>query len=271
MKFPCIIAACLVASQVGWAQTASKALGPTDMSCESSFTVGYSNCNKPEPSTSATTGTLRPTPVAAPRPVKNESSGVTEAEIDAYIANHGKPSREAARALLDPTDENVAAMARRIRQDAAVASYVAGRMTTMQEIDPGLIAINPQFNSADLPMLAGMRVVLHVAMGCRACESAAHTLQRLVAESPVMDARVVVHGTSNAKTMTLELARLGITLPSTSAGPDSARYATAVPIAVIADTRNGTVGTFDRFENTQQLRMAIAAFRQKAIAAQTKK
>lgn len=192
-----------------------------------------------------------------------------EEEIDTWLANHGKPSREAARAILDPSDENIAAMARRVRQDAAVAAYVAQRMTALQEIDAGLIAINPQFNSEDLPLLAGMRVVLHLATGCRACETAAIMMQRLVAESPVLDVRLVMHGVKTPNELMLEMARAGITLPTTLAGPENARYAQAVPIAVVADTRQGKEMLIRSFKDTQTTRAAIAALRQPAGARAT--
>ncbi len=209
-------------------------------------------------------------PVAAARQASPASSKHgTEEEIDTWLANHGKPSREAARAILDPSDENIAAMARRVRQDAAIAAYVAQRMTTLQEIDSGLVAINPQFNSEDLPLLAGMRVVLHLATGCRSCETAAIMMQRLVAESPVLDVRLVMHGVKNPNELMLEMARTGITLPTTLAGPENARFAQAVPIAVVADTRQGKQMLIRAFKDTQTTRAAIAALRQPVSAKTT--
>lgn len=253
------------------AQTDSTVQVGPSMHCGSSFQAGYSNCVSPK----STAAVVDPKKVAAsteqvqigspshpttPTPVKRG----TEEEIDSWLANHGKPSREAARAILDPTDENIAAMARRIRQDSAVAAYVAQRMTTLQEVDSGLIALNPQFNSEDLPMLAGMRVVLHVATGCRTCETAAIMMQRLVAESPVLDVRVVMHGIKSGNELMLEMARLGITLPTTIAGPESAKFSKAVPIAVVADTRQGKEALIRTFRDTQTARTAIAALRKQA-------
>ncbi len=251
-----------------WAQDLARIAGPTDRGCLSSFAVGYTQCVSA--AQAAAPAALVPVPnMARPQQatVPDRSAvtaGVSEADIDVFLANHGKPSREAVRALLDPTDANIAAMARRIRQDAAVASYVAGRMTSLQEIDPGLVAFNPAFNSEDLPWLAGMRVVLHVALGCPPCEAAAVTLQRLVAESPVLDARVVVHGAATPRALTMELGRLGITLPATAATPSSARFARSAPIAVIADTRSGREGVLAQFGTTQEVRNAVAAFRRQS-------
>lgn len=252
-------------------------LGPQDRSCLSSFSVGYSNCAI-EPQAS------KP-PTAEPTPAKSDfnkdtlgqatvairpSKGVTEADVDVYLQNYGKPTREAARAMLDPTDENVAAMARSIRQQTATASYVAGRMTNLQQIDPGLVAINPSFTSEDLPYLSGMRVVLHTAVGCQDCDKAVVLLQRLVAESPILDARIVVHGASDAKALLMELGRVGITLPATVATASQSKFARYAPIALAADTRYGTEVLINEFRNTQELRTSLANIRKSAMSEEKK-
>lgn len=245
-------------------------VGPQDRSCLSSFNVGYSNCAaKSEPGKPATPepkpSKTETTPVDAPPPAK-VAKGVDDADVDAYLQNYGKPTREAARAMLDPTDENIAAMARSVRQQTATASYVAGRMTNLQQIDPGLIAINPSFTSEDLPFLSGMRVVLHTSVGCPECDKAVVLLQRLVAESPILDARVVVHGTADAKALLLELGRIGITLPATAATPAQSKFVKYVPVALAADTRYGKEAVIREFGNTQEFRTALANVRREALA-----
>jgi hypothetical protein len=244
-------------------------VGPQDRSCLSSFSVGYSNCGAPpqlpKPAASEVSQAKldTPPPVApTPKVVK----GVAEADVDAYIQNYGKPTRESARAMLDPTDENIAAMARSIRQQTATASYIAGRMTNLQQIDPGLIAINPSFTSEDLPFLSGMRVVLHTAVGCAECDKAVVLLQRLVAESPILDARVVVHGTTDPKSLLMELGRIGITLPATAATQAQTRFASHVPLAIAADTRYGKETLIKEFRNTQEFRTSLANVRRASLA-----
>lgn len=250
----------------------SQQVGPQDRSCLSSFSVGYSKCptevqaTKPVV-TDAKQGKAEPVPAPvevqqpAPKP-----KGVAEADVDAYLQNYGKPTREAARAMLDPTDENISAMARSIRQQTATASYVAGRMTNLQQIDPGLIAINPSFTSEDLPFLSGMRVVLHTATGCQECDRAVVLLQRLVAESPILDARVVVHGTSDSKSLLMELGRVGITLPATAATQAQSKFAKFVPLALAADTRYGKEVLIKDFVNTQEFRTSLANVRRASLA-----
>lgn len=262
--------ACFIGIADAHAQAeSSMQVGPSDY-CGSSFQPGYSNCAskapvpKAEPEKAVPPQEPGPVPRASRTPGQEPAKSISEDEIDKWLANHGKPSREAARAILDPTDENIAAMARKLRQESAVSAYVAQRMTTLQEVDPGLTAINPQFNSDDLPMLAGMRVVLHIASGCRSCETAAIMIQRLVAESPVLDVRVVMHGVKSGKELMLEMARLGITLPTTIADPESMKYAQVVPVAVVADTRQGKQSLIRSFKDTQSTRVAIAALRKQA-------
>jgi hypothetical protein len=61
----------------------------------------------------------------------------TEAQVDAVLQQWGKPPREAVRALLDPTDENILAWIGSQRRTLSVARYVATRMTELQAQAPG--------------------------------------------------------------------------------------------------------------------------------------
>ncbi len=270
----------MTAAKVAWVllifTTLSHAqqLGPQDRSCLSSFAVGYSNCpveDMPPPKAQPIEPTskpeaAKPTGTATAVVPKPHTAGVTEADVDAYLQNYGKPTRESARAMLDPTDENIAAMARSVRQQTATASYVAGRMTSLQQIDPGLVAINPAFSSEDLPYLSGMRVVLHTSVGCSECDKAVVMLQRLVAESPILDARVVVHGASDPKSLLMEMGRVGITLPATHATPSQLKFAKYVPVALVADTRYGKEEIGTEFRNTQEFRTWLANIRKTAMS-----
>lgn len=242
-------------------------IGPQDRSCGSSFYVGY--CSQtPEPAKeTAKDSALETLPkeqpaTGAPTSFKH---GVREEDIDVFLQNYGKPTREAARAMLDPTDENIAAMARSVREQSAKASYVANRMTMMQQVDPGLIAINPSFSSEDLPYLSGMRVVLHTRAGCQECDRAVVLLQRLVAESPILDARIVVHGVGSAQALLLELGRIGVTLPASAATREQAKFAKHAPIAIAADTRFGKEELVATFNTTQELRSTVSAVRKEAL------
>lgn len=259
-------------SVIAEVQSHAQEVGPMDRSCFSSFVAGYSKCPAdPKPTvvepqrTASQPAPSKDASQVTSTQVKTPKTGVSESDIDAYLANYGKPTRESARAMLDPTDENIAAMARSIRQQTATASYVGTRLTNLQQVDPGLVAINPSFSSEDLPYLSGMRVVLHTVVGCKECDRAVVLLQRLVAESPILDARIVVHGVSDPKSLLLEMGRIGITLPATAATPTQAKYAKYAPIALGSDTRYGNESLISEFKNTQELRTALANIRKSSL------
>jgi hypothetical protein len=54
-----------------------------------------------------------------------------ESEVEASLAQWGKPPREAIRALLDPSDENVAALLKFQADSVARARRLAERMTVL--------------------------------------------------------------------------------------------------------------------------------------------
>ena len=60
-------------------------------------------------------------------------SSSMEAAIDEYLASFGKPPRAAVRALLDPSDENVAALLAEQRRQESRAAQVAARLTRLRQ------------------------------------------------------------------------------------------------------------------------------------------
>jgi hypothetical protein len=57
---------------------------------------------------------------------------VTDAQIDAFLQQYGKPPKEAVRALLDPSDDNILAWLHARRRTLELARYVADRMTALE-------------------------------------------------------------------------------------------------------------------------------------------
>jgi hypothetical protein len=183
-------------------------------------------------------------------------SPVTEAEIDAYLANYGKPPREAVRAILDPTDENIRAYRQRIEREQAVAAYIAQRMGELMKQEA------PAATTArDLPALGAMRAVLHAGPNCAECDRAALLLQQLVAAYPTLDARVVYHGIGGRNALLLETARAGVTLPASLAESGTPRPAGKLPQLALADLRAGAEGWLTYVRDYAQLREALLAFR----------
>lgn len=201
----------------------------------------------------ATSAAASPAPAAA---------GPTDTDIERYIADHGKPPREVARALLDPSDANVAAMMRRLQRDQAIAAYVGQRMTELSQSDPSLVVARGAAPD-DLPSFAGLRLVLVTRPDCAACDRAAQALQQLVATYPTLDARVAVAGARDAQQIVQYMARSGITLPTAPAADALlARFNRAPPYLLVADVRHQREGLLAVADiDTGQLRQALLAFR----------
>lgn len=202
----------------------------------------------------------QPAPAAEVPAAKAPPRDLGEAELDAFIANYGKPSREVARAMLDPTDENIAAMMRRLQRDQAIAAYVGQRMTELQQSDPTL-ASGPAVVPGDLPSFTGVRLLLVTQLDCARCDRAAQALQRLVAIYPTLDARIAIAGAREPQHLVQEMARTGVTLPTTAAdGALLQRMRRSPPYLVIADYRRQREGVVAAVEDTESLRMAVLEF-----------
>lgn len=93
--------------------------GPRIADCRSALRPGWTRCA---------------TPAQQARAVLRKRR--IDAEISAFLADYGKPPREAVRALLDPTDDNIRAWIRTQQKTLAVAAYVARRMTALQQEHP---------------------------------------------------------------------------------------------------------------------------------------
>jgi hypothetical protein len=77
-----------------------------------------------------------------------------DAAIDAYLAAYGKPPRAAVRALLDPSDENVAALLAEQSRQELRAARVAARLTRLRERQSVSAASGDGVDQRDTPMSA---------------------------------------------------------------------------------------------------------------------
>lgn len=207
-----------------------------------------------------------PASAAARKPIAAAADPTvpSEADVDRYISNHGKPPREVARALLEPSDANIAAMMRRLQRDQAIAAFVGQRMTELSQSDPSL-QVAGNTTPGDLPSFSGLRLVLVTRPECAACDRAAQALQQLVAAYPTLDARVAVAGARDAQQIVQEMARSGVTLP-TAPAPEAllARIGRAPPWLLAADVRQQREGLIAAEGDAAQLRQALLAFRRAA-------
>ncbi len=178
-----------------------------------------------------------------PRPptaagVQNAVGGVSEAEVDAFLANYGKPPREAVRALLNPSDENIRALEAKHQRDEVVRSYMAERWTRIKAESGVTGALHGREVYTVLPHFMGMRFTLYVTPDCGSCARAVESIKRLVQSYPVANAQVAVVSEQEERVLP---AALGwqLALPTVWLTPQEARAhgVTHVPAMDVRDTR----------------------------------
>jgi hypothetical protein len=269
------------------AQSSALRAGPQDRRCDAAWAVGPTDCarrEEPRPAapqskpSEADTGPAQPSTAqtsTAPQQSSAASSSsssppapasplnrrpVTEDEVDAYLAAHGKPPREAVRAILDPTDANIVAYERRIQRDQAVAAYVAQRMDELRRATPSDSVV-----ATDIPALSALRVRLHVTGGCEACDGSHRALQQLASAYPLLDVQVVYHGAAYSRLLWLEQARLASTLPARGADTEerSQLSGRSVPLLVVHDLRTERITALPAPGEYVALRASLLSVRQR--------
>jgi hypothetical protein len=186
---------------------------------------------------------------------------VSEPEVNEFLAQYGKPPREAVRALLAPTDANIAGWLNQQRRVVAVASYVASRITHMQE---QLEADPDSGTPTSLPALEAtiqMRATLYVTGSDARSLQAVKALQRLVARYPSVDGRVTQVGSPSNSDLASWLARVDTVLPVSMLEQDAIRDMT-LPALLIEDVRYGRRRLLDAAAITpQRIRDEMLALR----------
>jgi len=147
--------------------------------CRSALLVGVPSCRRSDST-----------------PAADATAPVTEAQIDAFLQQYGKPPRQAVRALLDPSDENIAAWLRAERRIISVAGYVAQRMTELQSrLDsdaqtPEGIAEPAAAAAQHQAAMMQMRATLYTQGDGEDARAAARSLQQVLARYPMLEARL---------------------------------------------------------------------------------
>lgn len=228
MRGRCLLAAllgllALACRAAAAALTAPADTGPTagaDVSdCRSVLHIGITSC---------------PAPAPDPGPVPP----VDEEQVDRYLADYGKPPREAVRALLDPTDANIAAWAVRQRQTMAVAAYVAARLTELQArlaADREGADLGP---ALPLPAVSQMRVTLFLDANDAVSLEAVRALEQVASRYPSIQARLVHVGATPRQSALLWVARLATALPLSIAPAQEPRP--ELPSLLLEDLRAGS-------------------------------
>ena len=188
--------------------------------------------------------------------------GVTEEAVDDYLAHYGKPPREAVRALINPTDDNIAAMAAREKQRQIVAAYVAQRWNELQQRESALPGKPALEAYTVLPFFIGVQLNAYLTPDCPACEAAVKVVKQLAAENPVADARLMVI-TDDERAALDTLLRLGALLPVSTLSPQQAlaNGLERVPVIEVIDTRTRKRRVIAGVPTLKALRETVIAFR----------
>lgn len=218
-------------------------IGSTMTNCAAPTFVGTTQCSdrlvKPAPLPVVAPKRVMP-PKSAVEPRDSASDpvvgGVKESEVNEFLANYGKPSRQAVRALLNPSDENIASMLKVEKSQLAVAAYTAQRRVELSQ-QSGASA--NELSQADLPALIGMRLTVLVAADCKGCEKVLPFVNQLVTEFPSVDARIGVLGLGDPKEFVIKAAELGVYLPVSKVSVERMRQLRldTLPAILIGDTR----------------------------------
>jgi len=188
------------------------------------------------------------------------SDPVSEKDVDDFLASYGKPPRSAVRALLDPTDGNIAAMRVDQSRREIVAAYVAQRLTELQARDAGPATV-AEYRT--LPYLVGMQVTAFVDAACEQCEELYRMLRRFIAADPIVDVRLAVVADSAEQAPLGALLTGGLAVPaSTVSRQDVLAYGiSALPAIMIEDLRSRRRRVIPADADSAQLHERIVAMR----------
>jgi hypothetical protein len=250
----CLSALAQAAALAGPASAASVlAPGAEILDCRSALRPGPVQCDGTAEMVRDLAGANTPAAATPPAPE-------FERLVDRYLENYGKPPREAVRALLDPTDENIRALARKQEETLATVSYVAARMTRLQqeELPRGAEARWPD---PDLPLFSRLRLTLSQRPDDASTQDALIALQSLARAAPSLQARVGLVGAISPHALREFLRRVPPALDVVQL-PTEAESHDNLPQLRIDDLRSGQSLRLDPHEvDAARLRAWIVALR----------
>jgi len=187
-----------------------------------------------------------------------------ESRIDTYLANYGKPPREAVRALLDPSDDNIRALLAQQEKTLSLAGYVAARMTAFKQDST---ALSEGIGPRDGPSFGRMRISLHQSARDTSTRTTLRALAELVRSVPALQAGVALAGPLDSAQLSDAVGRIDPALSVTPA-PKEPVDTLRMPFLRIEDLQNGTAYDFDAHDwNVDQIREAVIAVRRNGTAA----
>jgi hypothetical protein len=241
-----------------WAPSrANDALAPgADLSdCRSALRPGPTSCNDID----------GPQAVAAAdgmmgRTGTRQTPGL-EDRVDAYLASYGKPPREAVRALLDPSEENIRAYLRKQDETLAVAAYVAARMTALQQEQRLPVAGTGTGSPGDPVSFQQIRVWLVTEPRDAEAQEALLALRNLARQMPLLQAGVQLVGSLAPAQLREEIAQIDPVLSVGLLAPGAVDRE-VLPYVHIEDLRSRrSVSVGARSLTAEQLARDIATLR----------
>lgn len=241
-----IVALLLVVSRIGYAVPPILIPGALPTDCRSALTIGVVTCGQPV----LDSGSARP---------------ASEEQVDQYLAEYGKPPREAVRALLDPSDANITAWIWKQRQVLSIASYVAARMTEIQSRLEAQVSPSLEAPASEMPLMMimmQMRATLYLNASEDPSRRAVRALEQVVARYPSIDGRLAQVGPSTEGRPTTRLARVDTALPVAILPSEAIKDMPALPSLLIEDLKYGSRRRLSAEDITpQQIRDQIVTLR----------
>jgi hypothetical protein len=242
----------LLVSIGGGAHSSAISLGADLSDCRSSLRVGPVQC---ETVPTATNAALLHGEMNVP-PTSGKSG---EDAIEAFLANYGKPPREAVRALLDPTDENIRALLRKREETIAVASYLAERMSEIRQLESA--SDGPAASRLTDSSLMGLRITLFERPGQDKVESTLDAMRALADDFPLLKLQVGLVGNETARELRSLVSRLPPSLTAKFVRPEECN-SSVLPFIRIEDLRTGKAAEFDATDaDRDTLQRVIAGLR----------
>jgi len=193
--------------------------------------------------------------------IKDISAGSQmEARIDAYMASYGKPPREAVRALLDPTDDNIRSFLQQQETTLALAGYVASRMTALKQAG-SILADQHDTDLRDEQTFRQLRISLFQTAGDSSTRGILRALAELCRSVPSLQAGVQLAGPVDSTRLKEEIGRID---PSLTVAVAQARSVDSLqlPFLRIENLQNGSTYDIDaRALDIWKIRAAAIAAR----------
>lgn len=181
---------------------------------------------------------------AAMRPL-----GASEAQLEDFLAHYGKPPREAVRALLEPSDDNIAALVRQQERTLTTAAYIAERMSQLQQAARDRARESLGGETLDPSALEQMRATLFSRPVDPSVTPALDSLQALATTYPALRCRVALVGAVTPNQLRRWIDRVSPPLDLTLAAEQDAAPGHP-PFVRVDDLRDGRYAVLDAAAST---------------------